>query len=304
MVRASEKVVCRMFDQSHACLEAGIQTGKLAALIRLLEDDSPVVRNALAAEFADYGTGLGEELRRLAVQPDEAGWEVLGRLTAPQYRRRLHLAWPHWMNIADDHASLERALSLLAEFQNGPRWRPALRDSLNRLAEAYLAREGLKSPEDLARFLFQEKGLQGVGQEPHHSGHSNLAQVIDTGRGLPVSLVCIYLLVGARTGLEIHACNWPRHFLARYRDEAGLFIVDPANEGAVTDAETFLSMQGTSREAAEAVLSFEVDAATIVARILGNLVRAYRNENDEDNCLLALDLLRDVELRMRDGVPC
>jgi regulator of sirC expression with transglutaminase-like and TPR domain len=111
--------------------------------------------------------------------------------------------------------------------------------------------------------------------------------------------------VGGRAGLNIHACNWPRHFLARFRDEAGrLFIVDPANEGAVVDGETFLSMQGTSREAAEAVLTFEVDAATIVTRILGNLVRAYRNEDDEDNCLLAVDLLRDMESRLITGALC
>lgn len=277
---------------------------KLEALIRLLDDDSSVVRDAVTFEFASYGSMLGEDLRRLAHQPDEAGWILLGRITAPLYRRRLRLAWPHWMNIPDDHARLERALTLLADFQNGPRWRPPLGDLLDLLAGEYLGRAGEKSPEDLARFLFGEKGMQGAKTASFHPDHSNLTQVIESGTGLPVSLVCIYLLVGGRAGLDIHACNWPRHFLARFRDEAGLFIVDPANEGAVVDAETFLSMQGTSREAAEAVLSFEVDAVTIITRILGNLSLAYRSEGEDENGLLVMELLRDIESRIHSGVLC
>lgn len=226
-------------------------------------------------------------------------------ITAALHRRRLRLAWPYWMNIPDDRARLERALTLLAEFQNGPRLRPPLGELLDLLAAEYNGRPGEKSPETLAQFLFREKGMQGAGSGPFHAEDSNLAHVIESGRGLPVSLVCIYLLAGARAGLDIHACNWPRHFLARYRDEANrLFIVDPANEGAVVDGETFLSMQGTSREAAEAVLSFEVDAFTIITRILGNLVRAYRNEDDPGNCLLAVDLLRDMEARLSAGALC
>lgn len=293
-----------MITQDSARVEGPERTSKLDALVRLLDDASTVVREAVTAELAAYGPGLGEDLRLLANQPDEAGWKLLGKITGPLYRRRLRLAWPHWMNIEDDRARLERALTLLAEFQNGPRWRPPLGESLDRLAGEYLGRGDEKSPDDLARFLFVEKGIQGVKTGPFHSGHSNLAGVIESGRGLPISLVCICLLVGTRAGLDIQACNWPRHFLARYRDESGLFIIDPANEGAVVDAETFLSMQGTSREAAEAVLTFDVDAATIVARILGNLARTYRSEDDEDNCLLAVDLLRDIESRMHAGALC
>ena len=292
-----------MFAEAFAT-EGPRRSARLEALVRLLEDPSPVVREAVTAEFAAYGPTLREELRDLAVRPDAAGWGLLGRITGPLYRRRLRAAWPHWMGIADDHARLERALMLLAEFQNGPRWRPPLCDRLDGLAGEFRDWPGDKTPESLARFLFQEKDLRGARTGPLHPDSSNLACVLETGVGLPVSLACIYILVGARTGLDIRACNWPRHFLAAYRNEAGMFIVDPANGGAVVDAETFLSMQGTSREAAETVLAADVDAAAIVTRVMGNLVRAYRNEDDEDNCLLMLDLLREMESRLRDGALC
>jgi len=280
------------------------RSSKLEALVRLLDDASPVVRDAVTFEFASYGPGLGEDLRRLKNRPDEAGWKLLGRITGVQYRRRIALAWPHWPHIVDDRIRLERALTILAEFQNGPRWHPPLGESLDRLAEEYLGCEGEKSPDDLARFLFHENGMQCAKNGMLQSEFSNLAHVIESGMGLPVSLVCIYLMVGRRAGLDIHACNWPRHFLARYRDESGMFIVDPANHGAVVDAETFLSMQGTSRDAAEAVLSFEVDAATVVTRVLGNLVRAYRSEGDTDNYLFCMELLRDIESKTRAGALC
>ena len=294
-----------MFTQDSACVAGRNRTAKLDALVRLLEDDSPVVREAVTFELATYGPDLDGDLQRLERQPDEAGWKLLGKITGADHRRRLRLAWPHWMNIPDDRLRLERALTLLAEFQNGPRCRPPLGTLLDLLADEYGNRPGEKTPETLAQFLFRERGLHGAGTGLFNADSSNLVHVIEAGRGLPVSLVCIYLLVGTRAGLAIHACNWPRHFLARYRDGADrLFIVDPANEGNVVDGETFLSMQGTSREAAEAVLSFEVDAATIITRILGNLVRAYRNENDAESCLLAVDLLRDMESRLSLGALC
>ena len=46
-----------MLDQDSACMTGPDRTSKLDALIRLLDDNSPVVRNAVTLELASYGPG-------------------------------------------------------------------------------------------------------------------------------------------------------------------------------------------------------------------------------------------------------
>jgi hypothetical protein len=55
--------------------------------------------------------------------------------------------------------------------------------------------------------------------------------VLDTGLGNPISLCCLYRLLGQRFGLEIEGCNFPGHFLSRvtYRDKT--WLVDCFNRG-------------------------------------------------------------------------
>ena len=54
-------------------------------------------------------------------------------------------------------------------------------------------------------------------------------------------------------------------------------------------------MQGPSRQAAQSVLQEEADVTTIIARVLSYLARAYRRNEQWENSLLMLDLLKDLE---------
>ncbi len=62
---------------------------KLAALMRLLDDPSPLVRGAVAAELAAFGGDLANELALLPVRPTREEWRILRELTVPEARTRL-----------------------------------------------------------------------------------------------------------------------------------------------------------------------------------------------------------------------
>ena len=190
---------------------------------------------------------------------------------------------------------------MLSKFQNGPRFRPDLTESLDILSEEYASRTKDIGYETLARFLFSEKRIRCMEESDEDSDASNLTYVIENKVGLPISLVCLYILMGRRHNLEIRGCNWPGSFYARFHKNGRLYVVDCGAGGLVLEADELLRLQGPSREAAEAVLTLDIDAATMVRRVLSNLAFAYRREGETDCSLLMLDLLRALERSHRWG---
>jgi len=274
----------------------------LPHLIALLDDESDVVREAVMEALAQFGTGLPVALEGLPLPPTEAQRLLIKNLLGQHSRNTLREAWKAWYEVEDDKERLETALSLIADFQNGPDYRRPLSQVLDALAEEFRTREDLpKDAMALARFLFVEKGLKGERADYYHPSNSNLIFVIEARRGLPISLACVYILVGHRLGLDIEGCNWPGHFFARIYVNGTLMLVDCFNEGHCIDVESFLKMQGPSRDAARTVLATQADAETIIARVLGNLVRAYQRIEHQANTELAVELLSDLERHQEAG---
>lgn len=272
---------------------------QLAHLLRLLGDESPVVREALAREFYRHGATLRADLAALASPPDARAIADIERLVDEERRRVLRGDWEAWLSHNGLEPPLERlesALALIAVFQDGP-GRADLPTLLDDLAGEFRLRGGTVDEETLARFLFKEKGLEGDRSNYYHPRNSNLVHVIEARRGLPISLACIYMLVGHRMGFSIGGCNWPNHFYARAVLRHKLMLIDCFNGGRMMDRETFLKLQGPSREAAGAIVDKAATVEAIVARVLGNLVRAYQHESLEADSRLMLELLHALEGR-------
>lgn len=270
---------------------------KLQHLLQLLDDPSPVVQEALAREFSALGPRLLERLARLHAAPNEGELRQIKTLVADHGRQVLRQGWEAWM-ANDGGEALERlegAMALIAEFQNGVGYEPSLTSLLDGLAEEFRRRGGTMDEETLAKFLFKEKGIEGDRSNYYHPHNSNLVYVIEARRGLPISLACVYMLVGHRLGMDIGGCNWPHHFFARVVLRHKVVLVDCFNGGRMLDRESFLKMQGPSKDAAEAILDERASVEAIVSRVLGNLVRAYQHISHEANSRLMMDLLRDME---------
>lgn len=274
-----------------------VKSEQLSYLLRLLDDRSPVVQEALAREFSAYGPALMHDLANRADPPSEAALDQIRMMMAGHGRHVLRISWDAWLAQSDAAPldRLETALSLIADFQNGIGYEPALGTLLDSLADEFRLRGGTMDEETLARFLFKEKGIEGDRSNYYHPHNSNLIYVIEARRGLPISLACLYMLVGHRLGFNIGGCNWPNHFYARVMLRHRLMLVDCFNGGRMMDRESFLKMQGPSKDAAESIVDEPATVEAIVIRVLGNLVRAYQQIAHEANSRLMMDLLRDME---------
>ena len=280
---------------------------QLPYLLRLLDDKSPVVQEAVLKELAAFGPSLEEELSRLPQPPDENQERVIRTLLEAYNRTLLKRLpdlkgiWPNWLDLEDSKEKLEEGFALLSEFRNGPAYPLKLKPMLDQLAKEYDLTYGGRDSYQLADFLFKVKGLKGASESDYyHPNNSNLVFVIEKKRGIPISLAAIYILVGHRLGLNIEGCDFPRHFMARTYLGDKIFLVDCFRGGEFIDEKTILD--GNSRELSRTIQNLirrEIDAETIIARVLANLINAYHQAGDQESRDLLLDLLKDLEKHRR-----
>lgn len=268
---------------------------QLPHLLSLLDDESSVVQEALKEQLAAFGDSLGEALASLPTPPDDAQKQRIRQLLAEPHRAWLEENWSSWMTRGSDTAKLEAALSLISEFLDGRLRGRALNELLDDLTHEYQESFDSADPRTLATFLFQEKGLSGDEWNYNHPDNSNLAHVIEEKRGIPISLACVYILVGWRLGLDISGCNFPGHFLARVKTPEGEFFVDCYHEGRFLDRSTLLAANPQVAPTLENILENEIYSDTIVIRVLNNLIRVYEELENPEDLDLMLKLSHQVE---------
>jgi hypothetical protein len=261
-------------------------------LIELLDDESPSVREHVLRELMSFGPALESEVQALdsCLTPEQRR-RANRLLCARRHAESRWLAWRSWPQLPDPYEQIEQALSLLAEFQYG--WTPPvrLRELLDALADEYLqtcrSRDGIS----LSRFLFVTKRLRGNQDDYYNPLNSNLIHVIQQGAGLPLSLTCVFMLVGRRTGVRVEGCNTPGHFLARVPTSGGALFFDCYNGGRMLNQREVGLLRGKLPSHRWHVMTEPATPGAIIQRVLHNLIHAYELEGNLAFCGLMRDLL-------------
>jgi len=165
---------------------------------------------------------------------------------------------------------------------------------LDKLADEYSARFGYKDVLELARFLFSIKEMKGSGNDYHNPRNSDLVNVIETGKGIPISLVCIYMLIAHRLGMSVEGCNLPGHFLARVHYYDMTCFLDCYNGGHIFGEKDLKPTALLSAKDLKEILYAPVEAQIIIQRVLVNLVNAYKKSGDNKNSEFMQELLNEM----------
>jgi len=268
---------------------------QLPYLLNLLDDDSKFVKQTVFKELKAFGSSLSQELMRLPQKPSGRQREVLQEFLRSDAQDRLVELWPGWLAIADDKEKLEAAFGLLSEFQVGLDRKDDLKSRLDYLCEEYKALYHESNPYKLSRYLFQDKKLTGVHADYYDPANSSLVHVLEKKEGIPISLASIYILVGARLGLDIEGCNMPGHFLARFKSNNRWVFIDCFNGGRVLFKKDMVAWGKSYSQDIEDILEEEVSAETVIRRVLNNLILAYRKNDQWDNAELMASLFQQVD---------
>lgn len=272
-------------------VETMSDVGQLPYLIKLLGDESDTVRATVHKELLAFGDDLLTLIEEQGIELDKDQKHWLQDLLKDHDRRWLRETWSEWGEL-DEEQRLEQALSRLSEYQSGRDYPAKLTPLLDKLAEEYEALNTIKDPFRLADFLFKEKGLKGARADYYKPDNSNLVYVIEQKRGIPISLACIYILVGKRLGLDIRGCNFPGHFLARAKTKDEVLLVDCYDAGRLLSDEIIVNSEDSDGYTVLNSKDLLVDSHHIVARVLRNLVEAYDQAGFEADSKLMFELLK------------
>lgn len=83
----------------------------------------------------------------------------------------------------------------------------------------------------LHEFLFEELELRGNTDDYYNPANSYLPAVLDTKRGLPITLSLIYKIVAERLGIRAWGVGLPGHFLIGVEMDGSPMLVDPFAQG-------------------------------------------------------------------------
>ncbi|HEX8465369.1 MAG TPA: transglutaminase-like domain-containing protein [Abditibacterium sp.] len=267
---------------------------QLPALLKLCDDPSPAVANKVAHRLRELGPDVWDEIQARNILLSESQRAILDAIFASDEDEILREAWLWLGSHGHDHLYLESALMALCDWQSGSGTGARGRYLLDDLAIAFGDYEPPKNSVrnrseagSLAHFLFEERGLSGANSDDYYNPlHSNIVHTLEAGQGLPITLACIFILVGRRVGLEIEGCAFPGHFLTRDGKTAQVF--DPFNGGRALSSHEV----ATLRKAAPAEMSGTATAREIVERVLRNLSVAYHQQGDATKSGFMLSLIR------------
>lgn len=265
---------------------------QLPHLIKLLEDESPLVQNAVRKELDAFGDDLDNALISIDTPPTPEQWDQLESIRADQRRLRLLQEWPSWFKLENSYVQLETAFSLLSNYMSLHVKPGELTRRLNALADEFRFTHPGYDAYDLAQFIFKEKKFKGCKSGYYTPDKSNLLETIHLRSGNPISLTCIFILIGYRLNLPIHGCNFPGHFLGIATIGNERVLVDCFNNGRFIPPSSFKeNNDNEAMENLESLVETPASAHVIIRRVLNNLLNAYTLGNDDTNADLIKELI-------------
>lgn len=268
------------------------------ALEALLDDPSPVVRQALLAQFAQHSRESAAFLQGLVGQPNRQ----LARYAA-WYLRKLDFTDPvgefldfiHSLNYELETGALLLSRTVNASLDVGAcctQLEAMAQRCRELIAEPATAREKCRV---LNRVLFHEQGLRGNTDNYTDPLNSHLDQVLARRKGIPLSLSIVYLLVAERAGLHLEPVGLPGHFIVGCYEEATPFFIDPFNAGLfLTAHEVFALLREKNLQASMVDLA-PTPIREVLCRCCRNLAHHYAAANHPEQATLFASFVAEFE---------
>ncbi|MCB9932722.1 MAG: hypothetical protein H6841_04785 [Planctomycetes bacterium] len=188
-------------------------------MIRLLNEPDPVAAEPLISQVSAMEP---EDLERVVARCEDAPATARRNVESALVRLRFAALDAEWSRQAAGRLDLEAALQLIARTGENP---PTL--DIGRTLDEYADEASALLSGDrafdvglgvLAEVLYRRHNLRGNGADYYAPENSYLDCVLASGRGIPISLCAVALLVGRRLDLPVHGVGSPGHFLGFYGD--------------------------------------------------------------------------------------
>ena len=140
------------------------------------------------------------------------------------------------------------------------------------------AKSEIDALRELAYCLGETHGIAGDQSAYERADSSYLNRVIETKRGIPISLSVLYIAVAQSLGLELQGVGAPMHFLTRFESCEEPIFLDAFSHGRILTLDECVqwlqSITGMSTEQVTSRLQ------PIIIRMLTNLKSLYTQQKD------------------------
>jgi hypothetical protein len=270
------------------------------SLLRLLDDDTPQVRQIVSDKLRSYGGDVSEALAEYPHPLTDSEIGLLSGLLKPSRRTALLNDWEvpfhGWRAMEDDWDMLEACLRLISDFlHDGTTLRPPLSDLLDLLADEAAPAAEETGIEGLRIYLFESGRFRGNQENYNDPLNSDLAWSIKHGKSNPIGLATIFLLVAKRLDLEAEGVNFPGHFLCRIENGGQHRLVDCYTGGMLHDLNEILSRKDVIEGAMASALTSAATPGEILIRTLRNLEISLQRNNEMEDAELIHRLVESLK---------
>jgi regulator of sirC expression with transglutaminase-like and TPR domain len=157
---------------------------------------------------------------------------------------------------------------------------------------------GAARVEALISILQHEMGFTGNQADYYDPANSFLYLVLERRLGLPITLSLLYMAVGRRLGITLEGMGFPGHFMLRYQDQQGHWLLDPFNGKflpAVDAADYLTSIFAQPVQLQEPLDVYHVTTRSLILRVLNNLRAIYVANQEFEQAVQVLDFMVLVE---------
>lgn len=151
----------------------------------------------------------------------------------------------------------------------------------------------------LNHFFFKELGFEGNVNDYYSPDNSLVHRVLETRRGIPITLALLLVEIGTQIGLKLSGVSFPGHYLVKCSLPQGEVVIDPFSGRSLSRQELDERLQ-PYRQSRGLVGDFEVplglflQSATpreTLARLLRNLKEIHRTAEDWPRLRAVMDRL-------------
>ena len=140
----------------------------------------------------------------------------------------------------------------------------------------------------LSQFFFRDLGFGGNVNDYYDPDNSYLNSILQTRRGIPISLAVLWLELANGLGLNARGVAFPGHFMVKVNLPKGQVVIDPfsghslSREELAERLEPFKKQRGLD-ESMDAPLGLYLQSAPsrdIISRMLRNLKEIHKTQED------------------------
>jgi regulator of sirC expression with transglutaminase-like and TPR domain len=269
------------------------------SLLRLLDDETPLVRNAVCEELQQYGKDSVAFLKSLANDQKNPELAKHAKLILNQIHTsdsvEEFIQFIHSFNY-----ELETGFILLDRTKYSDLEHSTICNFLDQTAQR--VKELMIPPMSarnqclvINRVLFHELGFRGNAEDYYNPENAFLSKVIENRKGLPIILSVIYILVAYRCNFYLEPIALPGHFMVGCFDDALPFFIDPFDKGSFKTVEDICNI---TQMPLDEKLLFQLTPAPVgevLCRNCRNLVNQFHQSNQPEETAQYIQFVKEFE---------